>query len=432
MATVDRVSSGGLSSARIRHTSLVLFTAGSSLFSRVSTAGMLIIAARKLSTTGLGVFATLFGIGIATAYVLASTSGNVLAYWTRANPMMTGRVARLILAVAAVNCMVSVSLYLGAGDHDSLGTVAATLALLVGGLTATIVLQVLRGTGRLALAVTAGFLIPSVLRLGLSVVLSGQVTVTQMLGASATAASLGAVTGGIIVIVLRSATFHLPRFNYHWSMRLSLAAGTVGLMWFALGQIDLTSLTIIRGAAAGGEYAPTMRAFEAMNALGLAVAFVSIRALAGASLQTAIARMRRIVPPSLTLYVIITLPLLLFGHEVLTALLHRHVFWSPIAVVCLAVGYGGNLVMAVCFETLASQQAISRLFGVAIAILSVSLVITPLAVLLWGTFGAAIGNSLSYLFGGIIVFVVLNHNTATPPVSLSQTSTAELAQPQCA
>lgn len=434
MATVELISSSGTRLARIRHTSLVLFTAGSSLFSRASTAGMLIIAARRLSTADLGVFATLFGIAIAAAYVLASTSGNILAYWTRANPMMIGRAARITLTIGIVSCMLSVPLYLGVGGYDTITTVVATLTLLVAGLAATITLQVLRGAGRLGLGVTAGFLIPSVLRLGLSVMLPDHVMVTQLLGACAIAASLGALTGAVTVIVLRTTAFRTPEFTYRWSVRLSLAAGTVGLMWFALGQIDLTSLTIIRGSTAGGEYAPTMRAFEAMNALGLAVALVSIRALAGVSAQTGIARMKRIIPPSLILYALLTLPLLLFGHTVLTTLLHRHVFWSPVAAVCLAIGYGGNLVMAVCFETLASQQATSRLFGIAVAILALSLAVTPLAVFFFGIFGAAIGNSFSYLFGGIIIFVLLIRNTAKPAATnvTKQTSAAELSQPQCA
>lgn len=411
MAVVDLAPQRDNRSARLRHTSLVLFTAGSSLFSRASTAGMLIIAARKLSTADLGLFATLFGIAIAAAYVLASTSGNILAYWTYANSLMTGRVARITLTIGVVSSIISVPLYLGIGGHGAIAIAAATLSLLVAGIAATIVLQTLRGAGWLGLAVTAGFLIPSVMRLGLSVVLQGQVTVTQMLGASATAASLGVLTGAIALIVLRSAASHTPGFTYRWSVRLSLAAGTVGLMWFALGQIDLTSLTIIRGPTAGGEYAPTMRAFEAMNALGLAVAFVSIRALAGASLQTAVARMRRIVPPSLAVYILITLPLLFFGHEILTTLLHRQVFWSPVAVIGLAIGYGGNLVMAVCFETLASQQATSRLFRVASLVLVLSVVVTPFAVFSWGIFGAAIGNSFSYFVGGIIIFLLLSRST---------------------
>ncbi len=372
---------------------------------------MLVIAARRLSTGGLGVFATLFGIAIAAAYVLASTSGNILAYWTRANPLMTGRAGRIVLAAGTMSFLLSVPLYLGVGGNGALEVAVATLTLLVAGLAATITLQLLRGAGRLILGVTAGFLVPSVLRLGLSVMLPAHVSVTQMLGACAVAASLGALTGAIALISLQHAALHATEFTYRWSLRLSLAAGTVGLMWFALGQIDLTSLTIIRGSTAGGEYAPTMRAFEAMNALGLAVALVSIRALAGVSAQTAVARMRRIVPPSLILYALITLPLVIFGHTILTTLLHRPVFWSPIPILCLAIGYGGNLIMAVCFETLASQRATSLLLRLALIILLFSLAVTPLAVFCFGIPGAAIGNSLSYFFGGMLIFVLLTRNT---------------------
>jgi hypothetical protein len=420
VATAELVSPRSARSERIRHTTLVLFTAGSSLFSRASTAGMLVIAARRLSTGGLGVFATLFGIAIAAAYVLASTSGNILAYWTRANPLMTVRTGRIVFAAGALSLIVSLPLYIGLVNKGALDLVAATLALLVAGLAATVTLQLLRGAGRLVLGVTAGFLIPSILRLGLSLMLPAHVLVAQMLSACAVAAALGALTGSIALISLQHADLDIPSFTYHWSLRLSLAAGTVGLMWFALGQIDLTSLTLIRGSTAGGEYAPTMRAFEAMNALGLAVALVSIRALAGVSAQTAVARMRRIVPPSLALYALITLPLLLFGHTVLTKLLHRHVFWAPIPVICLSIGYGGNLVMAVCFETLASQRATSLLLRLALIILLISLAVTPFAVASFGITGAAIGNSLSYFFGGLLIFILLTRNALKPSSTVVQ------------
>ncbi len=373
---------------------------------------------------GLGLFATLFGIAVAAAYVIASTSGNILAYWTRANPAMTKRVVSALVAIGIPSCLLSVPLYLGIGPHGALAIALATLALTVSGVAATVTLQLLRGMGHLNLAVTAGFLVPSVFRLGLSALLHDHVTVEQMLGASAVAASLGTLTGIVAILALRTHLETGQAFTYHWNTRLSVAAGVVGLMWFALGQIDLTSLTLIRGSAVGGEYAPTMRAFEAMNALGLAVAFVSIRALAGASLPTAVARIKRIIPPSLALYAVLTLPLIFFGHEILTKLLDRHVFWSPVAVVFLALGYAGNLVMAVCFETLASQRATSHLFAIALAILAISLAMTPLAVALFGIFGAAMGNSLSYLLGGVIVFILLSRSVDTadsPMPALAQT-----------
>jgi O-antigen/teichoic acid export membrane protein len=411
MAATEMAWPSRLRAARLRHTSLVLFTAGSSLFSRASTAGVLIIAAHKLTTAGLGLFATLFGIAVAAAYVLASTAGNILAYWTRANPELSEKAARTVLIVSVVSFILSIPIYLDLA-RGALILTLATLALIAAGVTATIILQLLRGTGRLKLAVTAGFLVPSVFRLALSAVLPGQVTVEQMLGASATAASIGALVGALIVLVAPTLNGSFPSFTYKWSVELSLAAGTVGLMWFALGQLDLTSLTIIRGPTDGGEYAPTMRAFEAMNALGLAVAFVSIRAFAGASLPTAVARIRRILPPSLLLYALITLPLLLYGHEVLTTLLDRRVFWSPVAVISLAIGYGGNLVMAICFEVLASQRSASKLFRAATLILALSLAITPLFILLWGISGAAMGNSLGYLLGGIIIFISINRSVA--------------------
>lgn len=424
MASIDLASPHVARSVRVRHTSLVFFTAGSSLFSRASTAGVLVIAAHRLSVGGLGLFATLFGIAVAAAYVIASTSGNILAYWTRANPAMTKRVVGALIAIGIPSCLLSVPLYLGIGPHGALAIALATLALTVSGVAATVTLQLLRGMGHLNLAVTAGFLVPSIFRLGLSVLLHDNVTVEQMLGASAVAASLGTLTGIVAILALPTHLETSPAFTYHWNTRLSVAAGIVGLMWFALGQIDLTSLTLIRGSVVGGEYAPTMRAFEAMNALGLAVAFVSIRALAGASLPTAVARIKRIIPPSLALYAVLTLPLIFFGHEILTRLLDRHVFWSPVAVVFLALGYAGNLVMAVCFETLASQRATSHLFAIALAILAISLAMTPLAVALFGIFGAAMGNSLSYLLGGIIVFILLSRSVGTadsPMPTLTQT-----------
>jgi hypothetical protein len=410
MASVDLASQRIARSARVRHTSLVFFTAGSSLFSRASTAGVLIIAARRLSVGGLGLFATLFGIAVAAAYVVASTSGNILAYWTRANPATTTRTVGILAAVGTPSCLLAVPLYLGLGPQGAVAITLATLILTVSGIAATITLQLLRGMGHLKLAVTAGFIIPSVFRLGLSALLETNVTVSQMLGASATAASLGTIVGLSTILALRTQTVHSPTFAYHWNTRLSMAAGIVGLMWFALGQIDLTSLTLIRGSTAGGEYAPTMRAFEAMNALGLAIAFVSIRALAGATLTTAVTRVKRILPPSLAFYAVVTLPLILFGHEILTKMLDRHVFWSPIAICFLAIGYAGNLVMAICFETLASQRATSHLLMTAIIILGISLALTPLAVTFFGVYGAAMGNSLSYLLGGIIVFVLLNRS----------------------
>ncbi len=395
---------------------------------------MLVIAARRLSTGGLGVFATLFGVAIAAAYVLASTSGNILAYWTRANPTTTRRAARIVLLAGTSSLVLSLPLYLGAGrQHIVLETVLATLTLLIAGLAATIALQLLRGAGRLVLGVTAGFLVPSVLRLALSLMLPAHVVVTQMLAACAVAASIGALTGSIGLLVLKHAAVHMPDFTYRWSVRLSLAAGTVGLMWFALGQIDLTSLTIIRGSTAGGEYAPTMRAFEAMNALGLAVALVSIRALAGVSADTAVARMRRIVPPSLALYALLTLPLLFFGHDVLTRLLHRHVFWSLIPVICLALGYGGNLVMAVCFETLASQRATSHLLRLALIVLAASLILTPLAVACFGITGAALGNAFSYFFGGLAIFAFLTRKALDQgALATVHTAPTDPAQAQCA
>jgi hypothetical protein len=405
MATTNLLSSRAKRYSRFRHSFAVSFTAGSSLLSRASTAGVLIVAARKLSTIGgLGVFATLFGIAVAASYVIASTTGNILAYWTRANPLVTGRLTRIVTAITVVCFAISLPLYVGSFGRGTIVTAAATVALLVSGVTSVVVMQTLRGLGRLSLAVTAGFLVPSIFRIVLSLILTGDVTVARMLSASALAASIGGLVGAAIVFL--APLVHDPDsdFVYRWTPSLSLAAGTVGIMWFALGQVDLTSLTIIRGSAVGGEYAPTMRAFEAMNALGLAVAFVSIRALAGASMTTAVDRIKRIIPPSLAVYAIITLPLLLVGHEVLTHVLHRHVFWSPVAVICLAIGYGGNLVMAVCFETLASQRATSRLFGIAAVILFISLAMTPAAVALFGIYGAAIGNSMSYLLGGIIVF----------------------------
>jgi hypothetical protein len=413
MTTTPSPSPRSTPAAKVRHAVLVSFTAGSSLLSRASTAGVLVIAAHKLSIAGLGAFATLFGIAVAASYVIASTSGNILAYWTRANPTATGRLIRTVTALTVGSFAISLPIYFGWLWHGPVATTIATLILLVSGVTSVLVLQTLRGLGRLSLAVTAGFLIPSIFRIALSATLLGDVTVARMLGASAMAASLGGLVGAAIIFLAPVIRHPGADFVYRWSSSLSIAAGTVGVMWFALGQIDLTSLTLIRGSAMGGEYAPTMRAFEAMNALGLAVAFVSIRALAGAALPTAVARIKRIIPPTLALYAVATLPLMCFGHAILTTLLDRHVFWSPVAVVFLAAGYGGNLVMAVCFETLASQRATARLFGTALGILAISLAMTPLAVALFGVYGAAMGNSLSYLLGGIIVFVVVTRGVKT-------------------
>jgi O-antigen/teichoic acid export membrane protein len=178
-------------------------------------------------------------------------------------------------------------------------------------------------------------------------------------------------------------------------------------MWFLMGQLDLTSLTLLRGSEAGGEYAPTMRAFEAMNALGLAVAFVSIRALAGAPAEVAVRRIKRILPPSLALYAVLTIPLLLLGHRVLDRLLGEGVFWSTPAVIALAIGYGGNLIMALCFETLASQRHTGLLLRVAIQISVLALLMTPILVALFGLAGAALGNAISYSVGGVLAYLSL-------------------------
>jgi O-antigen/teichoic acid export membrane protein len=386
---------------------MVVLVAGSSIFSRASTAGVLVIAANRLSTADLGLFATLFGIAVAAAYVLASTSGNTLAYWIRSSPEKARRVGRVAVLLSVGALVLLAPIYLGLGPGGVAGIAAATFLLLLGSVMTTILLQLLRGLSHLTLAVAAGFLVPSVLRLGLSLALVGGVSVSRMLAASGVAAAIGGLFGAGAVLIVGRSHRQPSASHYALGVGLSLAAGTVGLMWFAMGQVDLTSLTLLQGPAAGGEYAPTMRAFEAMNALGLAVAFLSIRALAGAPAEVAVARIKRILPPSLALYAAITAPLLLFGHSVLGSLLGEKVFWSVGAVLALAVGYGGNLVMSLCFETFASQRATATLFRVAVFTLGISIVLTPLLVARWGIIGAALGNSVGYLLGGAAAYQAL-------------------------
>jgi O-antigen/teichoic acid export membrane protein len=401
---------------RVKSGSVVLFVAGSSIFSRASTAIVLVIAANKLSTAELGLFATLFGVAVAAAYVLASTAGNTLAYWTRANPSYAASTARISLLVSVFGLVLSTVVYLGLGSSHLVATVAGTVLLLIGGVLTTVLMQVLRGLGHLKLAVTAGFVVPSILRLGLSVALIGGPSVGQLLGASSAAAAIGGVVASVaILVVVRRAREVGGGTPYALSIGLSVAAGTVGLMWFLMGQLDLTSLTILRGTEAGGEYAPTMRAFEAMNALGLAVAFVSIRALAGASPEVAVGRIKRIIPPSLALYVALTIPLLLVGHRILDRLLGEKVFWSPAAVLALAIGYGGNLIMALCFETFASQRHTGMLLRVAGQIIVLALLITPLLVAEFGIYGAALGNAISYTAGGVLAYFSLTRLAPRTP-----------------
>ena len=402
---------------RVKSGSVVLFVAGSSIFSRASTAGVLVIAASKLSTADLGLFATLFGVAVAAAYVLASTAGNTLAYWTRANPVYALTAGRISLGVSVIGLALSAVIYLGVGPTDVAAIVAGTVLLLLGGVLTTVLMQVLRGLGHLKLAVTAGFVIPSILRLGLSVALIEGPTVGRMLGASAAAAAIGGVVAAVaILLVARGVTAVPEGAPYALSVGLSVAAGTVGVMWFLMGQLDLTSLTILHGSEAGGEYAPTMRAFEAMNALGLAVAFVSIRALAGVRPEVAVRRIKKIIPPSLVLYAILTIPLLLVGHSVLVRLLGEKVFWAPTAVLALAIGYGGNLVMALCFETFASQRHTGLLLRVAGLIIVFALLLTPILVAEFGLYGAAFGNAAGYTVGGVLAYLALGR--LAPPVAV--------------
>jgi hypothetical protein len=400
--------------ARLRQLAEVLFVAGSSIFSRASTAVVLVIAADRLSTAGLGLFATLFGIAIAAAYVIASTGGNTLAYWIRANPHRARLTSEVAMLVSLAGLALSVPVYLGLDFGGVAEIVAATLLLLVAGVVTTVSMQVLRGLGHLKLAVSAGFIVPSVLRLALSLALVGGVSVARMLAASSVAAAVGGLVGAGLILYAQRTHLATTDTSYALSVGLSLAAGTVGVMWFLMGQLDLTSLTLLRGSEAGGEYAPTMRAFEAMNALGLAIAFVSIRSLAGAVPAVAVARIKRLIPPSLALYALMTLPLLLFGHGLLDDLLGERVFWSGAAVLALAFGYGGNLVMALCFETLASQSHKLLLVRVAVATIAIALLITPILVALWGISGAAFGNSVSYFLGGLLAYLSMTSLASRP------------------
>ncbi|HSY39226.1 MAG TPA: hypothetical protein VLA79_06845 [Polyangia bacterium] len=397
----------GKRSRLLRQGSTVAFVAGCSIFSRASTAIVLVIAAHGLSTADLGLFATLFGVAIAAAYVLASTTGNTLAYWARAQPENATKTAGILLAISVVGLALSLPFYLGAGGGEVTAIVIATVLLLVGGVVGTVLMQLLRGLGHLKLAVSAGFLVPSVLRLALSLALISDASVARMLAASSAAAAIGGIVGALLILFPLVAPDRGAGSTYELSVGLSLAAGMVGVMWFLMGQLDLTSLTLLHGSEAGGEYAPTMRAFEAMNALGLAVAFVSIRALAGAAPEAAVARIKEVIRPSLVLYAVVTAPLLIFGHSILGFLLGGDVFWSPAAVVALAIGYGGNLVMALCFETFASQRAKHLLVQVALATALFALLLTPALVARWGIAGAAFGNAFSYLFGGAVAYLSL-------------------------
>lgn len=384
--------------ARSKSGFTALTVAGGSLYSRATSAGVLVLAARHLNLSDFGSYAALFGVSTSLASVATSTSGDVVAYWSRSRPNIAARAARY--GALALGSLASLSIYLAWRGPRYWALTLLVVTLTVATAVNLASMQILRGSRHLIGASIVGFYIPSSCQ-GLFVLLglhSRTTLVTVLL-----LATLGTSAAGMAsALCLGRATGSVTPIAYRMRRRFMLASFSGGLMWFVVSQVDVLSLSFIKGSAAAGSYVPEMRLFEALTAWGVAFSFMSTRAIIGRDPADQVDLLSRLRVWAVACYIVSAAPFAVAGHVLLKILFGSEAHWSTWLAIVFAAGYGLNVATAVVLQFIVANSLTRRLLAVTLPGIGLSLCAIPLLTAVLGATGAGIGNAVAY--GGVSLF----------------------------
>jgi len=381
------------------------------------------VASHSLRPHAFGSYVLIFAIAISAANLLSVGAGNIIAFWVRKGGPGPNRLNRWICALSFVLIVVVAITQIA---FPSRSDIVSTVGLAIGSVLCIVSMQALRGAGRLTLSPIAGFYLPS----GFQVVAAFSLWHQASLSSFLFAMSLCYLLPPFLIALpqLRETVMHHNSdAAFTISVTLSISALALSVMFFILGQADIVSLTVFRGATTTGHYTPEMRSFEALTAWAIAFAFFGTARFGSGSPSEQRRYLSRLTLAALMGFFPCALALLLFGRSILLVVFGSTSSWSYPLAVAFSVGYALSVCGSIAIQTLLANAQGRGILALSITVSVVCIPMVALATSFLGQTGAGFANAISYAGYGIGAYL-LARGSLNCPKHLALTSPGMFAR----